>query len=129
MDGQASRMIRSTTWHLALAARWRFAAALSVALGGGTACGGEGGTTGPAEPVRVDVIPAQGSLTALGATQQFSAKARDAGGAAVTGQTFQWSSYRRRDRQSIHRRGHRRRHRNQRISAVTQGITGKRASS
>lgn len=40
----------------------------------------------------VDVTPAGGNLTAVGATLQFSAVARDANGNAVAGKAFTWGS-------------------------------------
>lgn len=40
----------------------------------------------------VDVTPASGNLTSVGATLQFSGVARDANGNAVAGKTFTWAS-------------------------------------
>jgi uncharacterized protein YjdB len=60
-----------------------------------------GGVSGTAEltvdfsapaVARIVVRPATATLTAIGATQQFSAEARDAGGAIISGVAFSWTS-------------------------------------
>jgi hypothetical protein len=61
------------------------AAALTLA-----ACGGDS-PTGP-EVTTVTVTPGSATLAVIGATQQFSAQARDADGQPVTGMTIAWSS-------------------------------------
>lgn len=68
--------------------------ALAVPL---TACGGDGGGgdggQGP-EPTltSIEVSPSSETLTQVGATQQFSATARDQDGNAMSGVSFDWSS-------------------------------------
>ncbi len=54
------------------------------------ACGGDG----PSQPQvsSVAVTPASSTLSAVGATVQLSAQARDAAGASVTGQSATWAS-------------------------------------
>jgi hypothetical protein len=60
------------------------------------ACGGGDGPAGPQPPApnvaSIEVTPGTPTLASLGATQQFSAVAKDAGGAVITGQAFAWSS-------------------------------------
>jgi hypothetical protein len=68
--------------------RFRFPlVALAVALG---ACGSDT-PTGPTV-VSVTVTPATATLPAVGATVQFTARANDAGGTAVTGLDVTWAS-------------------------------------
>jgi hypothetical protein len=58
-------------------------------------CGGEKTTgPGPTPPTvaSVEITPAQETLTALGASQQYQAVARDASGNTIAGKTFTWSS-------------------------------------
>ncbi len=46
----------------------------------------------PGPVASVEITPAQETLTALGATRQYQAVARDASGNTITGATFTWSS-------------------------------------
>lgn len=70
--------------------------ALALAL---AACGdspptdtdGEGQSPSPSV-ASVEVTPASGEIDALGATMEFSAVARDADGATLSGKTFSWTS-------------------------------------
>ena len=61
-----------------------------------SACGGDSSDPTEIDPTpivsTVEVTPAADTLTALGATVQFTATARDAGGNTVSGQTFTWTS-------------------------------------
>jgi serine protease len=60
----------------------------TLACGGGSNDGG-----GPAPVVAtVSVTPTLDTLTALGATVQYAAEARDDAGAAISGKTFSWTS-------------------------------------
>src|SRR5579871_6887428 len=55
-------------------------------------CGGGGGTTTPPPTVsKIDISPASLTLAKTG-SQQFTAIARDAGGVAISGMAFKWSS-------------------------------------
>lgn len=58
------------------------------------ACAGSATSTGPGSPVVAFVVvsPAADSLAAPGDTARFTAVAKDASGAPVSGQTFTWSS-------------------------------------
>jgi hypothetical protein len=64
-----------------------------VLLAGAQALGCDG-TPGPTLPSvsLVEVSPASATVTALGATSQFTAVAKDANGNTMTGQVFSWSS-------------------------------------
>ena len=61
-------------------------------------CGGDKGTgpttesTGPKPVASVQVTPDTHILTAINATQQFEAGARDAAGATISGKSFTWVS-------------------------------------
>jgi subtilisin family serine protease/uncharacterized protein YjdB len=66
-----------------------FGLALAVVL---TACGGGDGPTGPTSITTVNVTAANQTLTALGATVQLTAEAKNAKGKTVGGTTFDWSS-------------------------------------
>ena len=69
---------------------FRLLAAASILVLAG--CGD--GTTEPPAPtvVSVTVTPQSGSLSAIGASVQFQAVAKDASGSTVSGQTVSWSS-------------------------------------
>jgi len=60
------------------------------------ACGGEEQPAGPdtTQPVvaSVEVSPTEQTFTAIGKTQQFTATAKDASGATISGKSFNWSS-------------------------------------
>ena len=64
----------------------------------GAGCGGKDSVTGPdsdpqpAAVATVEVTASADTLTALGATSQFTARAKDAAGNAVLGVTFSWTS-------------------------------------
>ncbi len=56
-------------------------------------CDGDDGGPGMTAPVAsVEVTPASSTLTSLGEQLQLSATARDAGGTAISGKPFTWSS-------------------------------------
>lgn len=50
------------------------------------------GSTAPKAVASVQVTPNTRTLTAIGATQQFQATARDADGATISGKSFTWAS-------------------------------------
>jgi subtilisin family serine protease len=58
------------------------------------ACGGDKTTEPPPPPTvaTVQVTPGVDTLKALGATRQFQAAAKDAGGGTIAGRTFTWTS-------------------------------------
>jgi hypothetical protein len=59
------------------------------------ACAGTEAPNGPPEPpvvATITVSPSTAAVDALGATQQFTAIARDRDGAVIAGQVFSWSS-------------------------------------
>lgn len=70
----------------------------TVALGTlATSCGGDPPSAGPSSPSpptvsSVQVAPATASLAAIGATQQFTAVAKDGSGNTISNKTFTWSS-------------------------------------
>ena len=69
------------------------AALLFAACGGEKTTGPAGTTAPPPKPVAsVQVTPSTHTLTALGATQQFQAVAKNADGTTVSGKTFTWAS-------------------------------------
>ncbi len=79
--------------------RYTLTAACAVSAVTLAACGGEkatgpAGTTAPPPKAvaSVQVTPSTHTLTALGATQQFQAVAKDADGTTVSGKTFTWAS-------------------------------------
>jgi hypothetical protein len=79
------------------AARSRRGASRAVASGSIVllilACGGEGAVGPPLRVVTtIEVSPGTPTLTALGATQRFTAVAKDADGSPMSEQTFAWSS-------------------------------------
>ncbi len=63
---------------------------LALALG---ACGGDGPTESIPKPIAsIEVTPGADTMTALGATVEFQAVAKDADGKTISGVTFSWSS-------------------------------------
>jgi len=71
----------------------RLALAVSAAITlGFTACGGGGGSAGPAVPTTLTISPNGGTLIAVDATLQLAATVKDQNGQPIASPTITWSS-------------------------------------